>query len=147
MEPKRSVFDWALCCWRGVDCIPPNKSALDWVCWVCGCGAAAGFDAYKDKIDDFKSALPGTPGVDGPVLEGLAGAAADDPPKKSSPSKLSPGFVCFGGAGVAFGVLTGSVVLGLAGAASIESPNKSTSCGLTALEEVGGAIPPMPPFL
>ena len=87
-------------------------------------------------MDDLRSALPGTPGVEGPVLDGLAGGADCVPPKKSNPSKLSPGFVCFGGAAGAFGgpglCTAGSVVLGLAGAAgSSVSPNKSTSCGLT----------------
>lgn len=87
-------------------------------------------------MDDLRSALPGTPGELGPVLEGLAGEAVDAPPKKSIPSKLSPGFVCFGGAAGAFGApglcTAGSVVLGRAGGAisSPGSPNKSTSCGL-----------------
>ena len=56
-------------------------------------------DAYNDKIEFFKSVLPGAPGVLIPDVAdaGLAGAEAG-PPKKSNPSKLSPGLVCFGGA-------------------------------------------------
>lgn len=110
-----------------------------------GCGWAAGFDAYRDKIDDLRSALPGTPGAAGPVLDGLAGGADCVPPKKSRPSKLSPGFVCFGGATGAFctaGLCTaGSVVLGLAG--GVSSPNRSTfCCCVTFLVFGGAAIPP-----
>lgn len=86
-------------------------------------------------MDCFKSVLPEVPDVDGPVLDGLAGGADCAPPKKSKPSKLSPGRVCFGGAAGAFGgpVLfrAGTVVLGRAGADSVGSPNRSTSCGLT----------------
>lgn len=71
------------------------------------------------------------------MLDGLAGAADDDPPRKSSPSRLSPGLVDLGCAAGAFGIASrfdagGSTVLGLAGAAagsSISSPNKSISCG------------------
>jgi hypothetical protein len=88
-----------------------------------------------------------------PVLEGLAGGADCPPPKKSNPSKLSPGFVCLGGATGAFdtpGLCTaGSVVLGLAGAATLSpaSPNKSTSCGRTLLPGGCGNAPPLPlPF-
>ena len=75
----------------------------------------------------------------GPVLDDLAGAADDDPPRKSRPSKLSPGLVDFGGAAGALGMASrlegmgGSTVFGRAGAAaagaSISSPNKSTCCG------------------
>ena len=91
----------------------------------------------------MRSALPGTPGVAGPVLDGLAGGADCVPPKKSNPSKLSPGLVCLGGAAGAFctaGLCTaGSVVLGLAGGSS--SPNKSTFC--VAFLVGGGAIVPL----
>lgn len=94
-------------------------------------------EAYNERIDDFKSALPGTPGVLPPVLDGLAGCEVCAPPKKSSPSRLSPGFVCFGGAAGAFGgpgalTTAGSVVLGLAGTGALlsRSPNRSTSCRL-----------------
>ena len=97
-------------------------------------------------MDDLRSARPDTPGVAGPVLDGLAGGADCDPPKKSNPSKLSPGLVCFGGAAGAFcpaGLCTaGSVVLGLAGATISSSPNKSTFC--VAVLVGGGAIVPLP---
>ena len=110
----------------GGDCIPEKALAA-------GCGAgAAGFDAYSDKIDCFRLDLSGTPpGVDGPVLDGLAGCADCVPPKKSNPSKPSPGFVCLGAAAAAFGgpdLLTeGSVVLGRAGwgVGVGSSPNRS----------------------
>lgn len=110
--------------------MPLNALIFD----AAGCaGGGAGFEAYRDKIDCFRSVLPGTPGVLGPTLDGLAGGADAVPPKKSNPNRLSPGLVCFGGATGAFGcggalLIAGSVVLGLAGAASFISPNKST-CG------------------
>lgn len=88
-------------------------------------------------MDDFKSALPGTPGVPPPVLDGLEGWELCEPPKKSRPRRLSPGFVCFGGAAGAFGGpggrdTAGSVVLGLAGTGALlsKSPKRSTSCRL-----------------
>lgn len=65
------------------------------------------------------------------VADAGLGGADWELPKKSIPSKLSPGLVCFGGAAVAFGgaaLTAGSVVLGLAGVASSRSPNRST-CG------------------
>jgi len=135
MPPKKSTFDRACCC----GC-------------ACGVGAAGfGAEAYSDRIEFFKSALPGAaPGVLSPEAaeDGLGGADCD-PPKKSNPSKLSFGRVCLGGAAGAFcggALLTaGSVVLGLAG--STISPNKSTCCGLC----LGGCgiLPPAaaPPFL
>lgn len=68
--PRACAFDWG-CAGeaRGGDCMPPKAFAAG-----CG-GGAAGFDAYSDKIDCFKSDLPGAPGVLGPVLEGRAGSA------------------------------------------------------------------------
>ena len=72
------------------------------------------------------------------------------PPKKSSPSRLSFGLVCFGGAAGAFGggalLTAGSVVLGRAG--SSISPKRSTCCGLC-LGACGRLPPPTaaPPFL
>ena len=98
-------------------------------------------------MDDLRSARPGTPGVAGPVLDGLAGGAECDPPRKSNPSKLSPGLVCFGGAAGAFCAdlcTAGSVVLGLAGATGSSSPNKSTFC---AADLVGGGAIVLLPFL
>ena len=89
--------------------------------------------------------LPGIPVVVGPVLEGLAGGVDCVPPKKSKPSRLSPGRVCFGGATVPRGgpgrLSEGSAVLGLAGPDG--SPNKSTSCGLVlgACNGPTGALP------
>lgn len=124
--------------------MPPNISTFD---VACGCGGAAGFEAYSDKIDCLRSVRPGILGVVGPVLDGLCGGADCVPPKKSNPSKLSPALVCFGAATGAFGgpglCTAGSVVLGLTGAASTESPNKSTSCGLT----LGGCGSAPLPFL
>lgn len=60
----------------GGDCMPPKNPAFDCAC-CCGggCGAATGFEAYNERIDDLRSARPGTPGVPAPVLEGLAGGA------------------------------------------------------------------------
>lgn len=117
--------------------------------FAAGCGAgAAGFDAYSDKIDCFRSDLPlPVPGVFGPVLDGRAGGADCVPPKKSSPSKLSPGRVCLGCAAGALGgaglLNDGSVVLGLAGCGIADpesSPNKSNCCCGRA--RGGPAIPP-----
>lgn len=134
------------------DDMPLKRSALAEEACLCGCccggwGAAAGLEAYSDKMLCLRSVLAGGP--DAPVLEGLRGPALlPPPPKKSSPNKLSPGLVCFGGAA---GALTGegclltagSVVLGLTGAET-SSPNKSTSCGL-ALCWLGGGRPPLCP--
>ena len=158
MPPKRSRFDdfgfeggalaedmlangsllTAGCAGAVGDCIPPKKSTLEvdgcCLCWAGG-AAAAGFgaDAYSDRIEFLRSALPLAAGVDIPEAadEGLGGADWLLP-KKSIPSRLSPALVCFGGAAGAFGapaLIAGSVVLGLAGAASSISPKRST-CGL-----------------
>jgi hypothetical protein len=63
-----------------------------------------GADAYSERIDCFRSALDGAAGafVDPISLEGRAGGAGELL-KKSSPRRLSAGFVCFGGAGAALG--------------------------------------------
>lgn len=120
---------------------PPNGSDAAGL----GCGGAAGFEAYRDRIDCFKSDLPGTPGVLGPVLEGLAGGADCVPPKKSKPSKLSPGFVCFVCAAGALGgpglLIEGSVVLGLAGCGAGSSPKRSTCGALAGGGTIEGALP------
>jgi len=138
-EPKASPKPPSACAFDcegeetgGGDCIPPKALTLEAAgCW----GGGVGFDAYRDKIDCLRSDRPGAPPVFGPVLDGLAGGADWVPPKKSRPSRLSPGFVCLGAAAGAFGgggalLVAGSVVLGLAGAGSFMSPNRSTSCGL-----------------
>lgn len=130
--PSAWVFD---CCTVGLargDDIPEKALAA-------GCaGWAIGFDAYKDKIDCLRSDLPEDEAAAfGPVLEGLAGGADCAPPKKSIPSKLSPGLVDLGGATEDLGgaglLREGSVVLGLAGCAagSDMSPNRSI-CGCCA---------------
>lgn len=81
----------------------------------------------------------------GPVLEGLAGGADCVPPKKSNPSKLSPGRVCLGAAAGAFGgpglLTAGSVVLGRAGCEAGSSPNRSTCGALTGGGTAPGAAP------
>lgn len=111
--------------------MPPDRAALD--CPWAGAALDFGADAYKDKIEFFKSTRPGAaPGVDSPdVAEDGRGGADCVPPKKSSPSRLSPGLVCLGCAAGAFErpdlpPVAGSVVLGLTGALSVASPNKST---------------------
>lgn len=102
---------------------------------------AAGFDAYRDKIDCFKSGregpLPATVGL----LEGLAGGADVGPDRKSSPSNESAG--CFGCAlGGGGAVCVGGPVLGRAGAEIGLSPNKSTlgACRRTALGPVEAVL-------
>jgi hypothetical protein len=136
MLPKGSFVTagWA---WAVGDCMPPKKSTFDaegcCLCCVCGAGAAGfGADAYRDKIEFLRSALPVDAGAVVPeVAEDGLGGADCVLPKKSIPSKLSPALVCFGGAAGAFAgaaLIAGSVVLGLAGAASSMSPNKSTCC-------------------
>jgi hypothetical protein len=119
-EPKASSIppnDCVLDCKAAPEevegCIPSKALAA-------GCAAgAAGFEAYRDKIDCFRSDRP-VPAVPGPVLDGLAGAEGA-PPKKSKPNRLSPGLDCRG-AGCCGGALggpglpvDGSVVFGLAG--------------------------------
>lgn len=64
-------------------------------------------------------------------LDGLAGGAAADPPKKSNPRSESAGFVCLAAAASALGGgcdRIGGPVLGLAGA-EVSSPNRSI-CGV-----------------
>lgn len=78
--------------------------------------------------------------------DGLGGADCEGP-KKSIPSRDSPGLVCLGGAAGAFAgaaLTAGSVVLGLAGAASSISPNKSTGGFLGGC---GNGPAPAEPFL
>lgn len=143
--PSAWAFDCGCCVGdaSGGDDIPENAFAFD-----CA-GGGAGFDAYRDKMDCFRSDLP-PEGAFGPVLDGLAGGVDCDPPKKSMPSKLSPA-LCLGGAIGAFGgaalLIDGSVVLGLAGCAagSAISPNKSI-CGCCA-RGGPGTIPIPCPFL
>lgn len=81
-------------------------------------------------------------GLDGPVVprgfeavaEALPCGAAGVLPKKSKPSKESPGFVSLGGAADARGGIGGSfaavesVVLGRGGGDSVSSLNRSTFC-------------------
>lgn len=128
----------------------PPKAFMFEVGW--GWGGAAGFEAYSDNIDCLRSVLPGTPGIVGPVLDGLAGGADCAPPKKSSPSKLSFGLVCFGGAAGALGgagrLNDGSVVLGRTGwgVGSVGSPKRSIS-GCLALGGCGSAAELALPFL
>lgn len=97
----------------------------------------------------MRSVLPGAAEEVGPVLDGRAGGVDCDPPKKSSPSRLSPGRVCLGGAAGPLGrpalTIAGSVVLGLAGATPKGSPNKSISCGLAL--GAGGTTAAAPPPL
>jgi len=93
------------------DDIPPNESPR--AC-CSGWAAAAGFEAYSDKMDCLRSGLDGAAAV-GPVLDGRVGAADDPPPRKSSPSNESPALCCLGGAVSAFGgplAATGGPVLG-----------------------------------
>lgn len=98
-------------------------------CW--GCGAAAGFEAYSERMDCLRSGLEGAAEAAGPVLDGLAGCDAGPPPKKSSPSSESPAFVCLGGAASAFGgaerTFEGGPVLGRGGA-GVSSPKRSMVC-------------------
>ena len=122
---KSLRFDF--CC-TGGDCIPPKDPWL--LCCTVGCGFGA--EAYKERIDCFKSGLDGTfefAGLDD-ELDGRFTEAAGGPPKKSSPNSESDaltgfgGAACFGG-GRAPGV---SVVLGRAGGFGT-SPKRST-CGV-----------------
>ena len=108
MPPKDDC--WGEVC-AGGEAIPPNESPR--AC-CCGCDAAAGFEAYSDKMDCLRSGLDGAAAA-GPVLDGRGGAADDPPPKKSSPSNESPALCCLGGAVSAFGgplAATGGPVLG-----------------------------------
>lgn len=76
-------------------------------------------------MDCLRSGREGA-AVVGPVLDGRAGCVGALP-RKSSPSKESPAFVCLGGAGSAFGGTAracGGPVLGRGGA-GVSSPNKS----------------------
>jgi hypothetical protein len=87
-----------------------------------------GAEAYSDRIDCLRSGLDGAAEAPaGPVLEGRAGGA-ELPPKKSRPKSESPAFVCFGGAGSAFGggalVAAGGPVLDRGGA-GVASPKRS----------------------
>ncbi len=78
-------------------------------------------------MDCLKSGRDCTPGA-AAALEGLFGGGAAVP-KKSKPSNESAGFVCFGGAGSAFGaglVAVGAVVLALGGGVSSA---KRSGCG------------------
>lgn len=79
-------------------------------------------------MDCFRSGLDWVPGV-AAALEGRFGGGASVP-KKSKPSNESAGFVCFGGAGSAFGgglVAIGAAVLALGGG-GVSSPKRSC-CG------------------
>ena len=78
-------------------------------------------DCFRSALEGVVEAVP----VPGP-LDGLA-AGAGEVPKKSNPSRDSAGFVCFAGAGAAFGgglEPRGGPVLGLAGALK-SSPKRS----------------------
>ena len=76
---------------RDFSCADP-----DWLAPGAGAGAALGAEAYSDSIDCFRSVLCGRPEpVVAVALDGRAGGAEFEPPKKSRPSKDSPGFVCF----------------------------------------------------
>lgn len=106
--------------------MPPKTSWLS----CCGCDCVRGAEAYKERIDCFRSGLEGTallPGVE--ALEGLAYEAEGGAPKKSSPRSESPCFCCLAGLGAALeggGWTPGvSVVLGRAGGVGI-SPKRST---------------------
>jgi hypothetical protein len=122
------------------DATPPKAFKFD----PAGCcGGAAGLEAYKERMDCFRSDRPGAAELLAPVLEGLAGGADCVPPKKSKPRRLSPGLVDFGGAAGALGGAArtaGSVVLGRGGAGPVGSPNKSPSCGRTLACGGGGAV-------
>src|SRR5437879_4922457 len=107
--------------------MPPKEpdDACDGCCWGCGRGA----EAYRDRIDCFKSGLDCAPGV-AAALDGRAGACAS--PKKSSPSNESAGFVCFGGAGSDFGGgldATGAALFALGGDSALSSSPKRSCCG------------------
>lgn len=98
-------------------------------------------------MDCFKSDRGLLPGVAAPeaALAGRAGGADWLVPKKSRPSRESPGRFCFGGAAGAFcccggglEAIEGSAVLARAGVGS--SPKRSMT-GATALGAVGAAGP------
>ena len=108
--------------------MPPKEPCLSCCIFACGFGA----EAYKERIDCFKSGLEGIvepEGVD-TELAGLAEAAAGGPPKKSRPSKESEALVVFGATAVFGGdaLVPGvSAVLGLAGGSGT-SPKRSICC-------------------
>jgi hypothetical protein len=91
MPPKADCCGDA-CPWG--DASPPKES---WRACCCGWAGAAGFEAYSDRIDCLRSGLDAAAAA-GPVLDGRAGGAEDDPPRKSNPNNESPALFCFGGA-------------------------------------------------
>jgi hypothetical protein len=108
-----------------------------------------GADAYKDRIDCFRSDRGLLPVVAAPeaALAGRAGGADWLVPKKSRPSRESPGRFCLGGAAGAFcccggglEAIEGSAVLARAGVGS--SPNRSMT-GATALGACGAGAGPL----
>lgn len=113
------------------DARPPNDSCRACCCCCCcwGCAAGLGDEAYSDRIDCLRSGREGAADALGPVLEGRAGGAELLLlPRKSKPSSESPAFVCFGGAGSAFGggarAAAGGPVLDRGGA-GVASPKRS----------------------
>lgn len=124
--PKASLNPPKLDCWG--DCCGGEARAPKEPCRACcwGAGAAAaGFDAYRDRMDCLRSGRDGAAAA-GPVLEGRAGCAGVLP-RKSKPNNESPAFACFGGAVSAFGgaaLAAGGPVLGRGGA-GVSSPKRS----------------------
>lgn len=115
MPPKDGCLLCGKACGRGCDC-------------CCGFGA----DAYSDKIDCLRSGLEGvdeTKGLDaaldGRPFEGW------ELPKKSNPSKESPGLFCFGGCetDLTCGLEGMSVVLGRTGGETGASSPKRSIAG------------------
>lgn len=115
--------------------MPPKDPECEWD--GC-CGGGAGLEAYRDKMDCFKSGRDCTPGV-AAALEGRFGGGAESP-KKSRPSRESAGFVCLGGAASAFarGLLKGGPAVLDLGEELLSSPNRSGCCVLLTCEAPPG---------
>jgi len=114
------------CCCAGADCMPPKDGWRS----CCGGGWGLGAEAYRERMDCFRSGLDcavDPVGVDA-ELDGLPIEEDGGPPKKSRPNNESAALVCLGGPEDIGGGsrLPGvSVVLGLTGGSGT-SPKRST---------------------
>jgi hypothetical protein len=74
-------------------------------CWVGAAGCGRGVDAYRDRIDCFRSGRDCPLAPPAPVVLAGRGGAAAASPKKSSPRSESLVLVVFGGAGSPFAAI------------------------------------------